>query len=679
MNTAITLSLPFNDDHPAREYEWLITNGLGGYASGSLAGVNTRRYHGIFVPNLQNPKGRHVMISRLDEKIIMGNDEYQLGGTDFDGNLNDTATRWLKTFTADNNTARWLYEIGPLQLERTLMMPHQQNTVCIRYRVLTDTTISLHLRPYLPFRRQDAELTLEAGNHFKVAINGDHSEVTSDGLSLFIATQPGPTHFISESDVANQQLLTREQSRGYACHESTLSPGYFVVNLAKENQASFIASAHPWENVEKDIDKTFDAEAKRINAIAVRAETQRDANEEAQDDMIAKLTVAADQFLVQPGSRLHEESVAAAEGHQLRSVIAGYHWFSDWGRDTMIALEGLMLCTGRFQEARATLLTFSHYVKDGLLPNLFPEGERVGLYHTVDATLWYFHAIHRYIQRSSDAAILTEMLPILRGIIKAHLEGTLFGIHADPADMLLAASSPDHALTWMDAKMGDWIVTPRRGKPVEIQALWYNALCLMSEWDQSPEAIANYSVLAAQARASFNRRFWIEAKRYLYDVVDGENANDNGNDARLRPNQIFAISLDHPILDHQHWPAVIDTVQQHLLTPMGLRTLSPDDPDYQRTYGGNLRSRDGAYHQGTVWPWLLASFIEAWLKVHGDRLKARELLDAFNQHLDEAGIGTISEVFDAESPHEPHGCIAQAWSVAEILRAWHLTTTSKPQ
>ena len=339
----------------------------------------------------------------------------------------------------------------------------------------------------------------------------------------------------------------------------------------------------------------------------------------------------------------------------------------------MIALEGLMLCTGRMQEARATLLTFSHYVKDGLLPNLFPEGERVGLYHTVDATLWYFHAIHRYMKRSSDAAILTEMLPILRGIIKAHLQGTLFGIHADPSDMLLAASSPDHPLTWMDAQMGDWIVTPRRGKPVEIQALWYNALCLMGEWDSSPEAVASYSVLAAQARASFNRRFWNDAHGYLFDVVDGE----NGDDTKLRPNQIFAISLDHPILDHRRWQGVIDTVQQHLLTPLGLRTLSPDDPDYQRTYGGNLRMRDGAYHQGTVWPWLLAPFIEAWLKVYSDRAKARELLGAFKQHLNEAGIGSISEVFDAEPPHEPHGCIAQAWSVAEILRAWQLTATNK--
>ncbi|HEX2583736.1 MAG TPA: glycogen debranching enzyme N-terminal domain-containing protein, partial [Steroidobacteraceae bacterium] len=411
MNTAITLSLPLHDDQPAREYEWLITNGLGGYASGSLAGVNTRRYHGIFVPNLQQPKGRHVMISRLDETIIMGEQEYQLGGADFDNNLNGTATQWLKSFTVDNNTARWLYEIGPLQLERTLMMPHQQNTVCIRYRVLTDVKLSMHLRPYLPFRRQDAELPVEVDHHFKIAIHGEQSEVTLDNLSIFIATQPGPIHFISETHTADKQLLTREQARGYACHESTTSPGYYLLNLDKEHQASFIATAHPWENIEKDINNALDAEARRIHAIAVRAEVQRDESHEAQDDMVAKLTVAADQFLVQPGSRLHEESVAAAEGHQLRSVIAGYHWFSDWGRDTMIALEGLMLCTGRFQEARATLLTFSHYVKDGLLPNLFPEGERVGLYHTVDATLWYFHAIHRYIQRSADDAILTEMLP----------------------------------------------------------------------------------------------------------------------------------------------------------------------------------------------------------------------------------------------------------------------------
>ncbi|MES1196313.1 MAG: glycogen debranching enzyme N-terminal domain-containing protein, partial [Steroidobacter sp.] len=260
MSTAITLPLPINDDQPIREYEWLITNGLGGYASGSLAGINTRRYHGVFVPNLRKPEGRHLMISRLDEKIMVGTEEYQLGGADFDNALNASAAQWLKSFTVDNNTVSWIYQLGTLRLEKTLTMPHQQNTVCIRYRALTNVAASMQLRPYLPFRRQDAELPTEATLQLKVSINGDQCEMScSDDLSLYIAIQPGPVHFINETQQAVKQLLTREQLRGYPCHESTVSPGYFTVNFDNDGQASFIASTHSWENIEKDINKTFDA------------------------------------------------------------------------------------------------------------------------------------------------------------------------------------------------------------------------------------------------------------------------------------------------------------------------------------------------------------------------------------------------------------------------------------
>jgi predicted glycogen debranching enzyme len=335
----------------------------------------------------------------------------------------------------------------------------------------------------------------------------------------------------------------------------------------------------------------------------------------------------------------------------------------------MISLEGLMLATGRPQEARATLLTFSHYVRDGLLPNLFPEGSRAGWYHTVDATLWYFHAIHRYLQATGDRSLLEELLPVLRAIMRCHVDGTRFGIVVDREDGLLRAGSPQNALTWMDAHMGDWIVTPRRGKAVEIQALWYNALRLMQQWETEDEVRADYARRAAMAQAAFNERFWNPACRCLFDVIDGE----EGCDARLRPNQLFAISLDHPVLDPARWPAVLEAVGTELLTPVGLRTLGRHDPAYSSNYHGNLRSRDAAYHQGTVWPWLLGAFIDAWLKVHDNAAGARRLLQAFPGHLHVAGIGSISEVFDGDAPHTPHGCIAQAWSVAELLRCWKKT------
>jgi predicted glycogen debranching enzyme len=362
-------------------------------------------------------------------------------------------------------------------------------------------------------------------------------------------------------------------------------------------------------------------------------------------------------------------------GHPLRTVVAGYHWFLDWGRDTMISLEGLMLATGRHAEARGTLLTFASYVRDGLLPNLFPEGSREGWYHTVDATLWYFHAIHRYVDSTGDRSVLDALLPVLRSILRHHFEGTRFGIGVDAKDGLLRAGTTEHALTWMDAHMGDWIVTPRRGKPVEIQALWYNALSLMATWDTPDEAEA-WQRAARQARASFNARFWNPAAECLFDVVDAE--VPGGNDARVRPNMLFAISLDHPVLDPPRWPAVLKAVESQLLTPVGLRTLHQADPAYSRAYHGNLKARDSAYHQGTVWPWLLGAYVDAVLKTRGDPRAARAVLAAFPAHLQVAGLGTISEVFDGEPPHAPHGCIAQAWSVAEILpdRCWQYSYRS---
>jgi predicted glycogen debranching enzyme len=358
-------------------------------------------------------------------------------------------------------------------------------------------------------------------------------------------------------------------------------------------------------------------------------------------------------------------------------VIAGYHWFTDWGRDTMIALEGLTLSTGRPTEARWILRTFAHYVRDGLLPNMFPEGQNQGLYHTADATLWFFHALHRYLERTRDQTTLRLILPTLKRIVQHHIEGTRFGIKVDPVDGLLSQGADGYQLTWMDAKVDEWVVTPRRGKAVEINALWYNALRLLEGWLVEMEDTAAgelVRIAADKAYKSFNSRFWSDRRGHLYDIVDG----DNGDDGAFRPNQIFAISLDHPILDSIRWKTVVTATREKLLTPVGLRSLAPGEPDYKSRYYGDLRARDAAYHQGTVWAWLIGPFIDAWLKVYPeDHEGARRLLAGFEPHLGEAGIGSISEIFDAEPPFTPRGCIAQAWSVAEVLRC--LVKTDIPQ
>ena len=369
---------------------------------------------------------------------------------------------------------------------------------------------------------------------------------------------------------------------------------------------------------------------------------------------------------------------ARAEGDEVRTVIAGYHWFTDWGRDTMISLEGLTLTTGRALQAGYILRTFAHYVKDGLIPNLFPEGASQGLYHTADATLWFFHAIDRYHQYSRDDRTLRRLLPVLLDIVDHHVRGTHFGIGVDPADGLLRQGAPGYQLTWMDAKAGDWVVTPRRGKAVEINALWYNALRLMERWlseNQDAVRAGEMRERADRARDSFNRRFWCEEAGHLYDIVDGE----EGDDRALRPNQLLSISLPNPVLSQPRWKQVLEVCRRELLTPVGLRSLAPGHPDYKPNYHGDLLTRDAAYHQGTVWSWLIGPFVDASLRVYpDDRDSARHLLDGLVAHLGDAGIGTVSEVFDAQPPFTARGCMAQAWGVAELLRCLVATAPPRP-
>ena len=663
--SVLAIALPEKSDGIGwRNREWIITNGLGGYASGTLSGVCTRRYHGMFVPNLAQPRGRHVLVSRMDEEISVGGQTFRLGGGDRIGRpLTRGNTPWLSAFRLDGNMACWTFDCGDLRLERQLVMPHQRNTACLRYEIKRGPSARIRLRPFLPFRRQDAALQRPGYGRFAVGIAEDGAcriALAESELWFAMRLLPGKADFVPAELEEIDAWLWREEMRGYECREAIASPGYFEWQVEAGVPCVMVLTTeetHP----QADAAQTFEEERRRVVKLVRRAGAVR-------DPVLARLVVAADQFLILPQSRMEESTEAALQGHTLRTVVAGYHWFLDWGRDTMISLEGLMLATGRHAEARATLLTFSHYLRDGLLPNLFPEGARTGWYHTVDATLWYFHAIHRYVTATGDATLIGELMPTLRSIMQHHIEGTRFNIGVD-TDGLLRAGTPEHALTWMDAHMGDWIVTPRRGKPVEIQALWYNALRLMQKWEEGAAASAQYAQRADAAHASFNAKFWNQKRNCLFDVVDG----DEGCDARLRPNQLFAISLDNPVLDPARWPAVIETVGAELLTPVGLRTLDQHDPAYARNYQGNLGSRDAAYHQGTVWPWLLGAFVDAWLKINRDPRAVRTMLAAFPGHLQMAGMGSISEVFDGEWPHVPHGCIAQAWSVAEVLRCWKRT------
>jgi Glycogen debranching enzyme len=434
-----------------------------------------------------------------------------------------------------------------------------------------------------------------------------------------------------------------------------------------------VASTESWQTIQAlNPADAFRVDSERLANLIGHADPR------AREGIASELVIAADQFVITPTGRIEDVARARAAGDEVRTVIAGYHWFTDWGRDTMISLEGLTLTTGRHHEAAWILRTFAYYVRDGLIPNMFPEGEKEGLYHTADATLWFFHAIDRYIAVTGDRAILRNIMPKLVEIVNCHLRGTAFGIGVDPSDGLLRQGAEGYQLTWMDAKVDGWVVTPRRGKAVEINALWYNALKLLEGWIRAgEESPLDPNVLAGhaeQARSSFNRRFWYEEGGYLFDVVDTE---QGGDDPACRPNQLFSLSLCHAILDQSRWERVVKVCQERLLTPVGLRSLAPGHPDYKPRYYGDLRSRDAAYHQGTVWAWLIGPFVDAWLKVYPDDCEgARRFLEGFGPHLGEACIGSISEIFDAEEPYTPRGCIAQAWSVAEVLRCWARTSAA---
>ncbi len=661
---------PHEESEKFLRSEWLVTNGLGGYASSSVSGVTTRKYHGLLVAALPPPFGRTVMLNHLSEQVMLPDgSRYWLGCEErTDGDIHLEGMEYLREFRLEAGLPVWVFDIKGVLIEKRILLIHMQNTVHISYRLLTGQgPIRLRLQPSVHFRPHEASVSTLIDEPYIITAIDNHYEISTKNLPNLKLKIEGPrAKFTLDSRMIKNTYFRIESKRGYEAIGDLWSPGYFKVDLTLESFATLIASTESWETIKAlaPLD-AINVERERRNQILINAPPA------ARAGIGGELVLAADQFIITPSSRVEDAARARATGGDIRTIIAGYHWFTDWGRDTMISLEGLTLNTGRFNEASWILKTFNHYVQEGLIPNLFPEGQTEGLYHTADATLWFFHALDRYVQVTGDRETLRVILPNLLNIIYYHLRGTRFGIGADPQDGLLRQGAEGYQLTWMDAKVGDWVVTPRRGKAVEINALWYNALRLMEHWLQEEkgiEAAVSIKEQADKVYESFNNRFWYTDGGYLYDVVDGESGK---SDSACRPNQLFAISLKHPVLDPKHWKSVVEIVRKRLLTPVGLRSLDPSHPDYKSRYDGDLRSRDAAYHQGTVWAWLIGPFIDAWLKIYPeDREGARRFLLGFEEHLGDAGIGSISEVFDAVEPFTPRGCIAQAWSVAEILRCW---------
>jgi predicted glycogen debranching enzyme len=665
----IDVRAPGAQADPELSREWLVTNGLGGYASGTISGAITRRFHGLLISSHAAPLGRMMMLNHLFGRVIAPDGSaLELDAQDRGHGGGDPSGRArVAEFVLEHGLPVWRYGLGDgLTLEKRILMPYRQNTVHVTLALSgAGGPRRIELEPWLNFRPHEASLSAPLAAPYSVTELGRRYEVRAgaDIPVLRLLVRGTNAEFKIRSRTIAGLAYGVEASRGYDASGDLYAPGLFSCDIADGESVTISASTEPWEVFE-----TLSPES------SVRCEEERrtrliaTASPILRQGLGAELVFAADQFIVEPPGRIENRTMSRACGDEARSVIAGYHWFTDWGRDTMISLEGLTLVTGRYADARNILATFARHVKDGLIPNMFPEGKTAGLYHTADATLWFFHALDRYLSYTGDLTLLVSLLPTFVSIAEHYAGGTRFGIAVDSRDGLVRQGTPDLPLTWMDAKVGDLVVTPRRGKAVEINALYYNALCVLAEWLTKTDGTAAaqpYVERARQLRASFNERFWCKERGCLYDIVDG----DAGDDPAFRPNQLFAVSLPRPVLDESRWERVVESCEKALLTPLGLRSLAPGEPDFKAQYFGDLRARDLAYHQGTVWGWLIGPFVDAWLRVHpGDRERASGYLGGFQGHMNEACVGTISEIFDAKAPYAARGCVAQAWSVAEVLR-----------
>jgi predicted glycogen debranching enzyme len=632
--------------------EWLVTNGLGGYSSATLPGVLSRSYHGLLVAALEPPVARTVLVAGAVEWATYDGKRYPLSTHEFgDGTFAPDGYRFLESFRLEGALPVWRFAIADALVERRLWMPYGANTTYVTYRLARGSRpLDLDVAPLVTYR----------GFHGLASGRGWTIGVDPRDRGAVIRAYDGARPFALRSDRAEFRpegawwwdfRHRAESERGLGDHGDLFAPGVFVARLEPGQTVALIYSTE--ERPELDVSASLAAAQQRQETLLDRAAARN------ADAVVQQLVLAADQFLV--ARPLPDEP----EG---RSVIAGYHWFNDWGRDTMISLPGLALATGRAGEAASILRTFAEFLADGLLPNNFPD--RAGVvpgYNTADATLWYVLAIRAYQEATGDDRLVADLLPALQEVIERHRTGTRYGIGVDPADGLLRAGEPGVQLTWMDAKVGDWVVTPRIGKPVEINALWYNALRTVAGFLRAGgDAVGagRYDTLADRTRDAFRARFRRPDLDYLADVVDGP----DGDDWSLRPNQVFALSLPYPLLEGNDARTVLDKVGRSLLTGVGLRSLSPDDPSFLGRYGGDQVQRDGSYHQGPVWSWLLGAYAEARYRLDGDAGAALDVLRPIGDHLRDAGLGSVSEIFEGDPPHLPRGCVAQAWGVAEILR-----------
>lgn len=637
----------------ARFYnEWLAPNGSGAFASGSVAGAVTRRYHAFLCAAIDGPQDRRVLVTKIEETVICNGQNYPLGANFWAGSISPRGDLLISEFAIDP-LPHWTFRVptdgGEIVIEKTVWMRAHRNTAVARYELKSGPACELQVRAFVAPRSYHATHHANVDFDKSLQISADQSAVAMRPYE----TMP-PVHLASGGRFCADEnwylgfQWPLEKERGLDFSEDAFCPGYFCLSLEVGAPQLFAASTEP-------IDLNA-AQSSQQGAIGYRAGLIGGDDWNAP---LARLKLAADAVIVRRPDGLH-------------TVLAGYPWFTDWGRDTMIALPGLCLTTGRFDIAASILRSFAGAMSQGMIPNRFPEAGEKPDYNTVDGTLWFFHAVFQYGHISNDWKTVRELYPKLVESIEWHLAGTRFGIVADDDDGMLRAGDSNSQLTWMDAKIGNTAFTPRAGKPVEIQALWFNALCEMASWGRCFEDHNTAAICTEWSRkiaANFAPIFWNEAENCLYDCVDGDE-----KDGSIRPNQIFAVSLPHQLLSDAQNRAVVEVVQRELLTPVGLRSLSPRDSRYRARYEGDQWQRDSAYHQGTVWGWLLGPFLTAYLDVNqqSDEAKAQinQWLSPMIAHLGEAGLGSISEIFDGDAPHQPRGCFAQAWSVAETLRAW---------
>jgi predicted glycogen debranching enzyme len=647
------------DRNVGESREWLVTNGIGGYASGTIAGLLTRRYHGLLVAAVNPPLGRTLMLAKLEETVLYGERIYSLSANRWaDGTIEPHGYIHIERFNLEGTIPVWCFACADAILEKRVWMQQGANTTYIQY--------TLH-RATQPLKLTVQALVNYRDYHGSTQSNNWQMDAKKVESGICVTAYPGavPLYLLSDRAQAfpihNYYYgfdLAVERYRGLSEREDHLHAATFEVILSSGESLTFVASTEKQPNLNGEVElKLRHAQEQKMLGLW---QASRPISVPEPPAWVKRLVLAADQFIV---------NRPLPKDPSGKTIIAGYHWFGDWGRDTMISLPGLTLATGRPEVARSILRTFAKYVDRGMLPNRFPEAGEHPEYNTVDATLWYFEAIRAYYVATEDDDLLRELYPLLAEIVNWHCRGTRYNIHLDPADGLLYAGEPGVQLTWMDAKVGDWVVTPRMGKPIEINALWYNALRTMAKFArQIGKPHQEYEAIADRTLARFSR-FWNSETGYCYDVLD----SPDGDDASLRPNQIFAVSLPESPLTPTQQRGVVEACGRMLLTSHGLRSLAPNHPEYQGHYGGNQLQRDGAYHQGTVWGWLLGAFVLAHLRVYGDRAKAREFLEPMANHLLAHGLGSLSEIFDGDAPMTPRGCIAQAWTVAEVLRAWLMT------